>query len=162
MKNNQKGITLIALVVTIIVLLILAGVSIAMLSGQTGILKNAQTAAWQTKIGEAKDIISLTASNYYSDYITHEYAGTDYTIEALKDDAAKTDAEALLMGVNEAKTDLEAGDKSYTITVAEEGEEGQKTLKSITIQYGTDEKHQTVGTPGNSGKINWVDAWATK
>lgn len=33
MKNNKNGITLIALVLTIIVLLILAGVSIAMLSG---------------------------------------------------------------------------------------------------------------------------------
>ena len=32
-KTNQKGITLIALIVTIIVLLILAGVSIAMLTG---------------------------------------------------------------------------------------------------------------------------------
>ena len=33
-KTNQKGITLIALVITIIVLLILAGVSIAMLTGE--------------------------------------------------------------------------------------------------------------------------------
>ena len=41
MKKNN-GITLIALVVTIIVLLILAGVSIAMLTGQNGILGNAQ------------------------------------------------------------------------------------------------------------------------
>lgn len=39
--KNQKGITLVALVVTIVVLLILAGTSIAMLSGDTGILSNA-------------------------------------------------------------------------------------------------------------------------
>ena len=37
-KENDKGITLIALVITIIVLLILAGVSIAMLTGENGIL----------------------------------------------------------------------------------------------------------------------------
>ena len=37
-KTNNKGITLIALVITIIVLLILAGVSIAMLTGKNGIL----------------------------------------------------------------------------------------------------------------------------
>ena len=46
MLKNNKGITLIALVVTIIVLLILAGVSIAMLTGDNGILtqgKNAKT-----------------------------------------------------------------------------------------------------------------------
>ena len=35
--RNQKGVTLIALVITIIVLLILAGVSIAMLTGDNGI-----------------------------------------------------------------------------------------------------------------------------
>ena len=44
-KKQQKGITLIALVVTIIILLILAGVSIAMLTGNNGVL---------TKAGEAK------------------------------------------------------------------------------------------------------------
>ena len=38
MKLKERGITLIALVVTIIVLLILAGVSIAMITGQSGIL----------------------------------------------------------------------------------------------------------------------------
>ena len=37
-KKIEKGITLISLVVTIIVLLILAGVSIAMLTGENGIL----------------------------------------------------------------------------------------------------------------------------
>ena len=42
-KKNQ-GITLIALVVTIIVLLILAGISIAMLTGQNGILNRATEA----------------------------------------------------------------------------------------------------------------------
>ena len=41
MIRNQKGITLIALVITIIVLLILAGVSIAMLTGNNGILTQA-------------------------------------------------------------------------------------------------------------------------
>ena len=40
MRKN-RGITLIALVLTIIVLLILAGVSIAMLSGDNGLLKRA-------------------------------------------------------------------------------------------------------------------------
>ena len=39
---EERGITLIALVVTLIVLLILAGVSISMLTGDNGILKNAK------------------------------------------------------------------------------------------------------------------------
>jgi flagellar basal body-associated protein FliL len=48
--RNQKGITLIALVITIIVLLILAGVTIAMLSGENGILSRST----QTKAENAK------------------------------------------------------------------------------------------------------------
>ena len=40
-SKKERGITLIALVITIIVLLILAGVSIAMLTGQNGILTQA-------------------------------------------------------------------------------------------------------------------------
>jgi len=43
-KINENGITLIALVITIIVLLILAGVAISMLSGENGILKQAAEA----------------------------------------------------------------------------------------------------------------------
>ena len=43
-KKNARGITLIALVITIIVLLILAGVTINALSGENGILKRATQA----------------------------------------------------------------------------------------------------------------------
>lgn len=46
--KKNKGITLIALVVTIIVLLILAGISISMLTGQNGILKKAAEAKEKT------------------------------------------------------------------------------------------------------------------
>lgn len=48
-NNKQKGITLIALVVTIIVLIILAGVSINMLVRDNGIITQAQTAKNETK-----------------------------------------------------------------------------------------------------------------
>ena len=46
---RNKGITLIALVITIIVLLILAGVSIAMLTGENGILNQAQRSKNETE-----------------------------------------------------------------------------------------------------------------
>ena len=42
MFESQKGITLIALIVTIIILLILAGISISMLTGENGLIKNAR------------------------------------------------------------------------------------------------------------------------
>ncbi|MBO5478369.1 MAG: hypothetical protein J6A04_01415 [Clostridia bacterium] len=44
MLKGQKGITLVALVITIIVLLILAGITISLTLGQDGILKRAQEA----------------------------------------------------------------------------------------------------------------------
>ena len=48
-KRNARGITLIALVITIIVLLILAGVTIAALSGDNGILTKAKEAKEKTE-----------------------------------------------------------------------------------------------------------------
>ena len=43
-KKEEKGITLVALVVTIVVLLILAGVSISLVLGNNGIINRAQQA----------------------------------------------------------------------------------------------------------------------
>ena len=57
--NNKKGITLIALVLTIIVLLLLAGISISMLSGQDGILAKASKAKQNTQIESEKEKIKL-------------------------------------------------------------------------------------------------------
>ena len=57
--TNNKGITLIALVITIIVLLILAGVSIAMLTGENGILTQANNSKYSTARAEAVEKINL-------------------------------------------------------------------------------------------------------
>ena len=58
--RNDKGITLIALVVTIIVLLILAGISISMLTGQNGILTQAQNAKTTTENKSAEEKVKLS------------------------------------------------------------------------------------------------------
>ena len=52
--KNKKGITLIALVVTVVVLIILAGVSINAVLGDNGIIKKANQAASVTKEAEVK------------------------------------------------------------------------------------------------------------
>ena len=52
MKKNTRGITLIALVITIIVLLILAGITIAALSGDNGILTRAKEAKEKTELAQ--------------------------------------------------------------------------------------------------------------
>ena len=66
-KNNQlresKGITLIALVITIILLLILAGVTIATLTGDNGILTRAQKAKEETEKAQERERILLALTN---------------------------------------------------------------------------------------------------
>ena len=57
--KTNKGITLIALVITIIVLLILAGVTIAMLTGNNGILKKVKEAKEKTKQAEQEETYAL-------------------------------------------------------------------------------------------------------
>ena len=63
-EANTKGITLIALVITIIVLLILAAVSIAMLTGENGIL----TRANETKIKQSHATVVEAISLKYNEY----------------------------------------------------------------------------------------------
>ena len=57
--NSKDGITLIALVITIVVLLILASVSIAMLTGDNGILTKAGDAKIETALGTVKEQVRL-------------------------------------------------------------------------------------------------------
>ena len=64
--RDQKGITLIALVITIIVLLILAGVSIAMLTGDNGILTRANDAKEDTAVAEAVERINMELNAAYA------------------------------------------------------------------------------------------------
>ena len=61
LKERENGITLIALIVTIIVLLILAGISIAMLTGENGILTQANNAKTQTEIADEEEAVKMAA-----------------------------------------------------------------------------------------------------
>ncbi len=70
-KNN--GITLIALVITIIILLILAGVTIATLAGDNGILTRATEANEKTKEAEVKEKVELMGQDYNIGKYTGQY-----------------------------------------------------------------------------------------
>ena len=65
MQKNSKGITLIALVITIIVLLILAGVTIATLTGDNGILNQAGKAKDKTTEAEAIERVQVEVAGSY-------------------------------------------------------------------------------------------------
>ena len=61
MKKQERGITLIALVVTIVVLLILAGISIGMLTGENGIIGQSKEAKESTEISQEKEIVNMAS-----------------------------------------------------------------------------------------------------
>ena len=101
LKVKEKGITLIALVITIIILLILAGVSIATLTGDNGILAQANNAKEKTELAEkdekndlanTEDIINKYANGIEVEQVTDENPGaletegTDtYIINSIED-----------------------------------------------------------------------------
>ena len=66
-KKFNRGITLIALVVTIVVLLILAGVSISMLTGENGIITQAVEAKDKNKKAEIEEKVKLAVQATYTD-----------------------------------------------------------------------------------------------
>ena len=83
-KKGTKGITLIALVITIIVLLILAGVSIATLTGENGILTKANEAKDKTNIANVKEMAQTDILGYQA-----ENESEEITIGQLKDVLSK-------------------------------------------------------------------------
>ena len=97
-KNNKKGITLIALVITIIVLLILAGVSISMLTGDNAILSKAWQAKEATRGSQVKEYVDLAAtSNEGVGYTGGDKVTKDKAISDLKEKGELTDKEVELL-----------------------------------------------------------------
>ena len=79
-KFTEKGITLIALIITIIVLLILAGVTIAVISGNEGVLDKAQSAKSKTDISSAKEAAILKATEYIQEYYQGKFVNNDSSV----------------------------------------------------------------------------------
>ena len=98
MNKQNQGITLIALVVTIIVLLILAGVTIAMVLGQDGIFKKAQTAGAKTVESQEIEVIKLAMNTIRTN---------DWENKIRKQE---------LVTAEELKTEIESGGE-YTVEV---------------------------------------------
>lgn len=76
-KENQKGITLLILVITIIILLILAGVTISAITGDDGTIVNASKAKFRTEIRDIEEKIELEEINHNN--------GEDFQFGTLKD-----------------------------------------------------------------------------
>ena len=99
-KRKERGITLIALVITIIVLLILAGVSIAMLTGENGILSQATNSKEETDKATEEEKVKMAVmgssitNNGYSEILDEisfrkelakQFGNEEIDIESIKD-----------------------------------------------------------------------------
>ena len=101
--RNQKGITLIALVITIIVLLILAGVSIAMLTGDNGLLTRATESSSETDLADVLERVNMELEAQLTNAMTGEAFDSAGTIQS---------------NINNGLTGT---DYAVTVTVADEG-----------------------------------------
>lgn len=142
MKNN-KGITLIALVITIIVLLILAGVAIAMLTGENSILTRSTDTKYATEIGKAKDEIGLKVNEYAMAYFEEKYVAESTTYTDLND--------AIVKQLKANESSLTDADVNVTVN---------DTTKTITVEAAKKDAIKTVGTfTGKNGGLVWKDSF---
>lgn len=75
--QQGKGITLIALIVTIVVLLILAGVSIAVITGDKGVIKSANQAKTEQRGGTVEDRVAVWKAGKATSEYTHRETKTE-------------------------------------------------------------------------------------
>ena len=76
-KTNENGITLIALVVTIVVLLILAGITITYVMADGGIFDSAKTAATATIKSQISDYASQVQATYMTQFTVKSATGVE-------------------------------------------------------------------------------------
>jgi type II secretory pathway pseudopilin PulG len=115
--KETKGITLIALVITIIVLLILAAITISTLTGENGILTKADSANEKTKQEQAIEEVKLAYNAVQIDGIIDGW-DIDKKAEELQKELRKEDSTST---VTVDGTDLDVTYKGYDMTIDEKG-----------------------------------------
>jgi len=139
MKGN-KGITLIALVITIIVLLILAGVSIAMLNGENSILRNAQEAKKQSTAGTLDEAVKIAVANILTDNLGWPETTT---WSSLKTEILKVKPD-LIITAPASDAQEPTGDARKTVTVtAKLDEKGEAQTVIVNLNTGAVSKPTT-------------------
>ena len=136
LKGKMNGITLIALVITIIVLLILAGISISMLSGDNSILKRASDAKTNTNTVQIQERINIA---YQSSFVDGQGKVTETSLEnALKKEFNKT-------SLDEGWLDKTSEVGKWIITIDEVSQEvpAGNSSSSSSIDYGN-KNEQTI------------------
>ena len=155
MMKNQKGITLIALVVTIIVLLILAGVSIAMLTGDNGILTQANAATVTTIEGNVDEqvrmavaALRLAIANEAADDASYDAREETKTLtDDVKEDLVETSGKSTsdwTVTPTPADDTEDTEDASFTIAYSGADYTNAKNDSTAKIMYAVRINQQTV------------------
>ncbi len=166
LNQTNKGITLIALVITIIVLLILASVSIATLTGDNGILTKAQTAKERNDAAEKEETQKLIQAEANMNFEETEYNGV--TIPAgmapTRKEGESTIAEGLVAvdknGNEWVWIEVPKSEMPSDLTFTNEmgySEADQKNCEDITTALKEYAKSYTEGKKGQG--YNWIDEW---
>ena len=168
--NSNKGITLIALVITIIVLLILAGVTIAALSGDNGILTRAKEAKEKTE--QAQENESKTLSNMENILGVYNFKNINKAdtnpAEAIPENSTIIEGDANKGIVIKDKNENEWVWVEVTKTTVF-GDLAIDTTQELTEQNYTDIKNKLIAYVGiyRNGSVsqtrnNWKDEWYAK
>ena len=145
LKNKNKGITLVALVITIIILLILAGISISALTN-TGIFGKAKDAKQKSADAELDQNTKLDSyENEIDNYLPKQ--NNNKTVEQAKEKVLSTEKNTELVDAKENKIVIPAG---FKIT-------GDATTvdKGIVIEDATVDSNGNA-TPTNGSQFVWV------
>lgn len=119
-RMSMKGITLIALVVTIVVLLILAGVSISMLTGENGIITQSQEAKLETRAAMIQEERDLWIKERYLTQKTNETPKSMEKILQELQDKGELSAEEVETIKNDPNNSITIGSKTISFKVIEE------------------------------------------
>ena len=171
MKNilkKKEGITLIALVITIIVLLLLAGVSITMLSGQDGILSKASQTKQLTNESEEYDKMTLAVQEaLVNGYGKIDLAEDSTEKNSLKEALKKTFGENKIPNYEEGKIKLSNGD-TYNVTTTGSIEKAITFSKTGSLTVGIEvtasngEKFYVIGFSDDNTKVNLLAKYNLK
>ena len=161
-KRNEKAITLIALIVTIIVLLIIAGVTIATLTGENGILTRAKETKTQTEEAEDIEKIKLAVSEAQIGEIGYQKLDVNSLHEALDNQFEGRDVVVLDNGDGTFTISCLDTLKDYIISdnSIEEGIDWNEAMMNAIAPASQDEeRNKGVIAIGTDGKPVDMDLW---
>ncbi len=114
--KKQNGITLIALVITIIVLLILAGVSIAMLTGENGILTKANESKTASTEGEKLEAVKLALAEIVANKLSDSDTLSTINSANIQQIVTRDNSNAGTLNLEDVKGTGEDADKVVSVT----------------------------------------------